>query len=152
MGELPLFSDAMTTSLRLFGLSLLALFVSAGLMGCAVFSSGAATPVETSPPSAVMDHHQSDHAHHMSVEEPAPLHDHGSEDCEDCALSLLNRVSTAPALALAADKLPVPVFAIPAALQFEAEQDIPERASWPPGDEPPIRLNTLTHQKISLLI
>jgi hypothetical protein len=142
----------MVTSLRLLGLSLLALFVSAGLIGCAVFSAGASTPAEPAPAMPAMEHHEHDHAHHMASDEPAPAHDHGSEDCEGCARSLLNRISIAPDLAPVFEKLPAPVFVIPAALQFDAEKDIPERAEWPPGDEPPICPDTLTHQKISLLI
>lgn len=142
----------MTASLRLLGLCLLALFVSAGLVGCAVFSAGAAAQTAPSTPTAPIEHHQHGHALHMEADEPPPAHDHGSEDCDGCARSLLNRISIAPELMPVLEKLPATVFIIPAALKFDAQKNIPERASWPPGDEPPIRLNTLTHQKISLLI
>ena len=142
----------MVTSLRLLGLSLLALLVSAGLIGCAVFSAGASTPAEMMSVMPAMERHQHDHAHHMAPGDPAPAHDHGSEDCEGCDRSLLNRISIAPDLTPVFEQLPAHVFVIPAAMQFDAEKDIPDRAVWPPGDEPPIRPDTLTHRKISLLI
>lgn len=140
--------------LRLLMTSLLAILVSAGLIGCAVFSADAATaPAGPAPVISVHDGHAEHGMHAMHDNSvPMPAHDHGSETCDGCGWSLLNRVSISPDSAPLLQKPPVPVFSRPVPVPHGDLPALAAHAVWPPGDEPPIRPQTLTHQKISLLI
>ena len=145
----------MMPALRLLLVSLLAVLVSSGLIGCAVFS-GAAQGVPAvqdvdKPVMAMMhDHHG---AHGMAgTPVSAPSHDHRDDGCDSCVQTLLNRVSLTPDAGLAPNEVPAPVFIVPAALQLDPEPVLQVRDQWPPGEEAPVRAPTLTEQNISLLI
>ena len=153
--QIDYFLAAMTNALRLLLVSLVAVLVSAGLIGCATLSVKAGTspaPPEVTTPAAMKAH--GGHGMHatMSPARKAPLHDHESEDCDGCAQSVLTRASGSPDAGLVTSKLPAPVFVVPVALQLEAPPVAPVNAKWPPGLGPPRPPRTLTHQKVSLLI
>ena len=144
-------------NVRIFLLGALAALVSAGLIGCAVFTASAghmhASP--EAPADAAMDMHAHHGAHeyhaemNMAGDQDAPA-DHS--DCDGCARSLLNRAATNLDAGVLQDQLPVPVLVTPVSVILVDSAEVPRRAIWPPGDEPPTRPLTLTHQKISLLI
>ncbi len=149
------FRQAMTNAFRFLLVSFLAVLISTGLIGCAVFSASAgetlSAPVAQTPAGMAMHVHHG--AHEMAAtSDPAPAHDHGDADCDGCTQTLLNRVSITPDAGLAPNEVPAPVFIIPLALQLDPQPVMPVRQHWPPGDEAPPRPSTLTHQKISLLI
>ncbi len=131
-------------TLLICGLSAL---VCAGLIGCASYASASAV-ASVSPDADAMqmaghDHHQTGHTGHH---DPAK-----GEDCKDCAQSILQRVNLSPDTPALGD-LPVRVFILPSALSLgAASADVPD-PHWPPGAAPPRTPDTLTHQKISLLI
>lgn len=145
----------MTGAFRLLLVSLLAVLVSTGLIGCSVFSAKAAearTAHEVESPAAMSGHHH--HAAHDMAGAPdtAPGHDHDDSRCDGCTQSLLNRVSVMPDAAPAPVPGQTPVFVLPSALDLDLPEALPARVAWPPGKGPPLEPVTLTHLKISLLI
>lgn len=145
----------MISSVRTLIIGLFALFLSAGLIGCAVFSQTA-----SATPSDGMDQKQGLHTHHHHEwmpqgEHADPASDHhggDSSSCDSCKQTVANRAVTAPDKTDTGAAFPLPVFVIPAALSLDAVAFRPARTDWPPGLDPPLRPSTLTHQKISLLI
>lgn len=145
----------MNGAIRLLCVSLLAVLVSTGPIGCSVFSAnaaGAQTAHKMETPAAMAGHHH--HASHDMAAAPdiAPAHDHDDSSCDGCTQSLLNRVSVTPDTAIAPSFGSMPVFVLPAALDLERLAAAPARVAWPPGKGPPLEPATLTHLKISLLI
>ena len=142
---------------RIFLLSALAALVSAGLIGCAVFTASAghvhASPQAIADAAMDMHAHNGAHGHHaginMAGDQDAPA-DHSA--CDGSARTLLNRAAMTLDAGVLQDQLPVPVLVTPASVTFVDSADVPRRTIWPPGDEPPTRPLTLTHLKISLLI
>ncbi|MEQ9316163.1 MAG: hypothetical protein RLN72_09935 [Henriciella sp.] len=146
----------MIATLRIAVLSLFALLLSAGLIGCAIFSqsAGAAAP-------GVAETGQDAHSHHHHVgmahqtDDSAPMGHHQDGDpssCDSCTQTVASRSIAAPDKSDTGSSFPLPVFVIPVTLSLEAAAFTPESEDWPPGLDPPLRPSTLTHQKISLLI
>ncbi|WP_084399631.1 hypothetical protein [Henriciella aquimarina] len=137
----------MMQALRVFLASCLAALISAGLIGCTVFS-GAAAAQPAADAGMVMHAHGDMHdmaGPHAGHHDPAD-----TSSCEDCNQSLLHRVVTAPDKPVLTDSMPAP-FIVPQALRLDPVI-LPARMAWPPGPTAPLRPLTLTHQKISLLI
>lgn len=150
----------MTLQIRIFLTGVLSVLVSAGLIGCAVFTASAshAHAAHSAPVTveAAMSPHHAGHGNHDHHGQPQTDGDHhlpkNHSECEGCARTLLNRAATKIDAGMQPDQLPAPVLVVPAAYLFVKSPAGAIRAVWPPGDEPPIRPATLTHQKISLLI
>lgn len=145
----------MTAAFRLFLLSLLAVLVSSGLIGCAVFSStaqGVSAPQVSDAPVMMGMHDHHDGGDFEPASDPVQPHDHGDEGCDSCLQTLLNRASLTPDADLGTFQGPSPVFIIPVALQLDPGPGLYEHDVRPRGAGPPLEPRTLTHQKISLLI
>lgn len=149
---------SMSLMLRSVILSLLAVLVSTGLVGCAVFSAGAVAPLSSADAvemgTGVHHGHAGmdtgmDLSHEASPDETGG---HQHDSCDGCENSLLNRATISLDAGTAPISTPMPVFVIPAALQLARLEPIVSCESWPRSHGPPPRPNTLTHQKISLLI
>ena len=137
---------------RLLLVSLMAALISAGLIGCAVFSASAHADADM-PGKAQVNH--AHHGHDMAGSDHAMPDEggHQHESCDGCENGLLNRAAISPEAGLATVSIPAPIFIIPAAIALDPAPAAPLlRDRWPPGSGPPSRPNTLTHQKISLLI
>lgn len=146
----------MIASFRTAALSLFAFLLSAGLIGCAVYSQSA-----EAAPAASMEAGHDLHGHHQheammhASDDSAPMGHHQGGDrssCDSCTQTVTSRAIATPDKADTASSFPLPVFVIPARLSLEASAIMPDNEAWPPGLDPPLRPSTLTHQKISLLI
>ena len=143
----------MTLAFRLLFVNVLAVLAAAGLIGCEVFSASVhqAPPVQEMAMPAGMAGHDHHAGHAINAEMPGKG-GHQNAGCDGCDNSLLNRASITPQAGLAPVSTPAPVFLLAAAPGIDRQPGPAARQNWPPCHGPPLRPNTLTQQKISLLI